>query len=114
MAAFDCRMIGIYHTTREPMRGFVDRMSALEGKDGILSVSVVHAFPWADVPDLSTRLLVVADGAGAKAAALAEKLGRELYALRGTTAPDYLDSSEERRVGKECVSMCKSRWTPYH
>lgn len=91
MAAFDCRMIGIYHTTREPMRGFVDRMSALEGRDGILSVSVVHAFPWADVPDLSTRLLVVADKDAGKAAALAETLGRELYALRGTTAPDYLD-----------------------
>src|SRR3546814_9720746 len=22
--------------------------------------------------------------------------------------------SEERRVGKECVSTCRSRWTPYH
>src|SRR3546814_19240723 len=22
--------------------------------------------------------------------------------------------SEERRVGKECVSQCRSRWTPYH
>src|SRR3546814_6385933 len=30
----------------------------------------------------------------------------------------YLDSwslrSEERRVGKECVSTCRSRWSPYH
>src|SRR3546814_13996262 len=26
-----------------------------------------------------------------------------------------LDSrSEERRVGKECVSTCRSRWSPYH
>src|SRR3546814_18321787 len=24
------------------------------------------------------------------------------------------DRSEERRVGKECVSTCKSRWSPYH
>ena len=22
--------------------------------------------------------------------------------------------SEERRVGKECASMCRSRWSPYH
>ena len=22
--------------------------------------------------------------------------------------------SEERRVGKECVSLCRSRWSPYH
>src|SRR3546814_14057865 len=25
-----------------------------------------------------------------------------------------LERSEERRVGKECVSKCISRWTPYH
>src|SRR3546814_20028082 len=32
------------------------------------------------------------------------------------TAKDILDRlrSEERRVGKECVSTCRSRWSPYH
>src|SRR3546814_13756707 len=32
-------------------------------------------------------------------------------------APDPLSvivRSEERRVGKECVSTCRSRWSPYH
>src|SRR3546814_1321208 len=35
-------------------------------------------------------------------------------------AEDYLDAverltrSEERRVGKEYVSTCRSRWSPYH
>ena len=24
------------------------------------------------------------------------------------------DRSEERRVGKECTSWCRSRWSPYH
>src|SRR3546814_16368178 len=34
----------------------------------------------------------------------------------GTTAPDYYqqERSEERRVGNECVSTCRSRWSPYH
>src|SRR3546814_2764572 len=27
---------------------------------------------------------------------------------------DIIDRSEERRVGKECVSTCRSRWSPYH
>src|SRR3546814_14264841 len=31
---------------------------------------------------------------------------------------DYIKTgilrSEERRVGKECVSTCRSRWSPYH
>src|SRR3546814_14435225 len=26
----------------------------------------------------------------------------------------YAWRSEERRVGKECVSTCRSRWSPYH
>src|SRR3546814_21096390 len=26
----------------------------------------------------------------------------------------FLHRSEERRVGKECVSKCRSRWSPYH
>ena len=27
---------------------------------------------------------------------------------------NYFYRSEERRVGKECASMCRSRWSPYH
>src|SRR3546814_8753114 len=26
----------------------------------------------------------------------------------------YYSRAEERRVGKECVSTCRSRWSPYH
>src|SRR3546814_19801810 len=29
-------------------------------------------------------------------------------------AHDPARRSEERRVGKECVSTCRSRWSPYH
>ena len=36
--------------------------------------------------------------------------------LRGIVSdPDRAyKRSEERRVGKECASMCRSRWSPYH
>src|SRR3546814_12451377 len=27
---------------------------------------------------------------------------------------DEANRSEERRVGRECVSTCRSRWSPYH
>src|SRR3546814_13652006 len=27
---------------------------------------------------------------------------------------ELTNRSEERRVGKECVSTCRSRWSPYH
>src|SRR3546814_11517817 len=31
-----------------------------------------------------------------------------------TSAPPSPARSEERRVGDECVSTCRSRWSPYH
>src|SRR3546814_17028044 len=31
-----------------------------------------------------------------------------------STSATRLIRSEERRVGKECVSTCRSRWSPYH
>ena len=31
-----------------------------------------------------------------------------------TLIKEIADRSEERRVGKECVSTCRSRWSPYH
>src|SRR3546814_11386267 len=38
------------------------------------------------------------------------------YLKRGDAAKaeGNLGRSEERRVGKECVSTCRSRWAPYH
>src|SRR3546814_15932700 len=33
-------------------------------------------------------------------------------ASRGVAAQYAIDRSEERRVGKECVSKCSSRWSP--
>ena len=31
-----------------------------------------------------------------------------------TIEMSLLSRSEERRVGKECVTTCRSRWSPYH
>ena len=91
MAAFDCRMISTFRTTEQPLRGFVDRMYALEGRDGILSVSLGHSFPWGDVADVGVKTLVVADGDGPRRRALARRLGEEFFALREATQPRFLD-----------------------
>ncbi|SFQ69517.1 Microcystin degradation protein MlrC, contains DUF1485 domain [Roseivivax halotolerans] len=83
MRDYDCRMMTMYHTPFEPVRGYVDRMSAMEGKDGILSVSLVHGFPWGDNPCCGTRTLVITDGDAGLASRRAEVLGRELWDMRG-------------------------------
>jgi microcystin degradation protein MlrC len=86
ISTFDCQMIAIYPTSQEPMRSFVDRMVALQGKDRVLSVSFIHGFMAADVPEMGSRMLVVTDDAPHEGAALAERLGREIQAMRGRTA----------------------------
>lgn len=90
-SVFDCRMIAVFHTSREPMRGFVDRLEALEGRDGVLSISVAHGFPWGDVAGLGTRVLVITDDRRRDGDALAERLGRELIGLRDRLEIRYPD-----------------------
>lgn len=85
MAVYDCRMIGGYHTTLEPMKSYVERLSAREREPGVLSLSVAHSFPWSDVPHAGTKLLAVTDADPELAARLAEELGQALYQLRGRT-----------------------------
>src|SRR3546814_9041385 len=48
------------------------------------------------------------------AAALAMALGAALLWHRAGQGQRRQARSEERRVGKECVSTCRSRWAPYH
>jgi microcystin degradation protein MlrC len=81
-ALVDCEMIAMIHTTREPARGFVDRIKALEGQDGIVSISIAHGFPWGDVPGMGTKVLVYADRDAARARSLARRLADELIGLR--------------------------------
>src|SRR3546814_11544250 len=57
-------------------------------------VGMIEAqFQW--LPQFRQMKAMIADGA------LGDLIGVELR-------------SEERRVGKECVSTCRSRWSPYH
>lgn len=82
MAATDCHIINLWRTPDQPVKSFVARMQELEGKDGILSISFAHGFPWGDVPDASAKILVIADGDGTKAQAIADRLAGEIWQMR--------------------------------
>src|SRR3546814_11581788 len=73
----------------EGRRGVVGRQELAAGGEGgrLLEVQVGHRREAALGPDKRTR-----------------DVGLQRDAVR----------SEERRVGKECVSTCRSRWSPYH
>src|SRR3546814_17291082 len=53
-------------------------------------------------------------GAGLEAAALSGEDNADEMRLEGNRVAFTSNRSEERRVGKECVSTCRSRWSPSH
>src|SRR3546814_12950432 len=66
---------------------------AADDLDGLIAFVRAHAIAF-----------VVVGPEAPLVAGLADRLRAEGVAVR----------SEERRVGKECVSTCRSRWSPYH
>ncbi len=95
MSVFDCRMIDVFPTSREPMRGFVDRLMAIEKEDSdVLSLSVIHGFMAGDVPEMGTKTIAVTNAKPDKGAALARELGLDLFSKRGTFMMPQIDERE--------------------
>src|SRR3546814_15805477 len=54
------------------------------------------------------------DSDGVQALELMHSAARSLFARQPKRVRDLPERSEERRVGKGCVSTCRSRWSPYN
>lgn len=93
-AVFDMRSIGGFMTSREPGRSFVDRIMAMEGRGRVLSISPIHGFQAADVYDCGSKMLVYTDADPDAAAALAERLGREVLAWGRAGVPKHFRTEE--------------------
>jgi microcystin degradation protein MlrC len=69
-------------TARDPMVRLMLKARAAERSPGILSVSLLAGFPYADVPDTGASVIVVADGDRARGRAVANELAAEMWAVR--------------------------------
>lgn len=102
MAIYDCKVMGLFPTTREgPMPDFVADMFAAEGKDGVLSLSLNHGFPWADVPHAGAKMLAVTDGDQALADRKAEEFGKRFYAIRHEAMLDFISFEDAIEKSRE-------------
>jgi microcystin degradation protein MlrC len=88
-AVADCHMIVPFHTTRDPAKALVRRIQSLEGRGGVLSISIAHGFSLGDVPDMGTKVLVYTDGNQAQADKLALQLAQEVIGMRDALAVRY-------------------------
>jgi microcystin degradation protein MlrC len=62
-------------TAHPPMKEVLDRVHEMESRPGIISVTIATGFPWADIADMGTSVMVVADGDVKLAQAVADELG---------------------------------------
>lgn len=102
---FDMRMVGFYPTTIEPMRSFVLACKAAERRDGVLSVSFAHGFPWGDTPDTGSRMLAITDGDGALAQSVATELGHRIYAAREALLPRLTSVTDALAIARDADGL---------
>lgn len=97
-------MLGLFQTTREPMRSFVDGLIDREREPGVLSITLAHGFPWSDFPGAGAGVLAITDGDPDKARSLADSIGRQFFALRETAQVPLRDVASAIDDALRCKS----------
>jgi electron transfer flavoprotein alpha subunit len=97
---------GLAHYLAETYAPIVARLAGEHG------ASVVTATATSVGKDLMPRVAALLDAGMTSDIAKAEGTNRFSRPILAGNA--YSSRSEERRVGKECRRLCRSRWSPYH
>src|SRR3546814_5568855 len=81
--------------------------------------SDLNSWHWSRSHDYERSLGADADCSADECPRIRRQSSDQAAQVRSRQAPrplrkaDHIARSEERRVGKECVSTCRSRWSPY-
>lgn len=93
-AVFDCGQIDLYYTTHPLMRQLIEEIREIEKRPEILSISIVHGFPWGDDENLGTKVLAYGRETLHDLEATVADIGRKLVALRGACGPNPMSVAE--------------------
>ncbi len=95
-AAFPPMAINIrsQNTSESPMREFYEEAAALADRPGVLSHSILLGFPYADVTEMGSSVLVVTDGDGALARDMAEAIAARMWERRTDFEPVQIEAAE--------------------
>ena len=83
-----------HDTSQPPLREFMDEARRLEEQPGILAVSLLPGFAYADVPQMGPSVIVVADGDPALARREADRLAGKLWDARAQLAAALPEAAE--------------------
>jgi microcystin degradation protein MlrC len=93
-------------TSREPMKSLMAKAREAEMRPGVLSVSLMAGFPYADVPDMGPSVIAVTDGNPQQAAAVADELAAEMWTVRELL---YVECPDSREAVTRAIA---SGWRP--
>lgn len=78
-------MVGMFYTTEPQMTAANAMALALENRAGIVAVSLIHGFVWADMAEMGAGVLVVTDGDHPTIAVEARSVARAFFDARNET-----------------------------
>ncbi len=81
-------------TSEAPLEGYCRQLDAVRAQSGILGVSLMLGFPYADVAEMGSAVLVVANQDQALAQRSADELGHQLWDLREPLAGTFISVSD--------------------
>lgn len=85
--------IMVHDTSQEPLRSFMDEARVLEKQPGLLAVSVLPGFAYADVPQMGPSVVVVTNGDADQARRTADTFGDRLWQARERLARPLPDAA---------------------
>jgi microcystin degradation protein MlrC len=98
LSVFDCRMICVLRPDKQPLLDFINRTRSLEGKEGVLSISILGGNIYADNSEMGVKILVITDDRKVYGDQLAEQLGLELFKMRNDIQHNYSSVDEALQV----------------
>ena len=102
MALFDCRMLNStgFDETIEPMKSFFEMVLEKEEENEIISISPVHGYPLANIPDMGSKMLVVTNNDPVLAEKIATDLGLKFFEVGRLLCPDDIGISLDKAQQK--------------
>ncbi len=93
--------IRVQNTSGEPLRSFYADSAALAQQPGILDHSIVLGFPYADVEEMGSSVLVIADGDPSLAQNTADAIARRMWMSRADFEPVQTGVTEAVTLAKQ-------------
>lgn len=85
--------IRLQNTSQEPMAGFYREAQTIAEKAGVLDHSILLGFPYADVVEMGSSVIVITDGDRELAQKTADQIAAQMWERRRDFEPEQLDAA---------------------